>query len=70
VAFRTRENFYTECMKFEVTNFKTAYNAFFRRPTLTKFMAVLHYAYLVLKMSSPNRVISIKGDVKCAYHCD
>jgi hypothetical protein len=33
-------------------------------------MAVPYYAYLVLKMPGPNRVISIKGDVKCAYNCD
>jgi hypothetical protein len=41
-----------------------AYNAFLRRPSLTKFMAIPHYTYLVLKMPDPNRVISIKGDVK------
>jgi hypothetical protein len=47
-----------------------AYNAFLRRPDLTKFMIVRHYAYLVLKMSGPNGVIAIKGDVKQAYGCD
>jgi hypothetical protein len=47
-----------------------AYNAFLERSTLTKFMLIPHYAYLVLKMSGPNRVISIKGDIKRAYDCD
>jgi hypothetical protein len=28
------------------------------------------YAYLVLKVSDPNGVISIKGDIKQAYDCD
>jgi hypothetical protein len=35
---------------------------------LTKLMSIPHYAYLILKMSDPNRVISIKGDVKQAYN--
>jgi hypothetical protein len=57
-------------MQFEVANFETTYNVFLGRPTLTKFMAIPHYAYLVLKMSGSNGVISIKGDVKQAYDCD
>jgi hypothetical protein len=47
-----------------------AYNAFIGRPALAKFMAIPHYAYLVLKMSGPNGVVSIKGDVKWAYDYD
>jgi hypothetical protein len=47
-----------------------AYNAFLERPALTKFLVIPHYAYLVLKMSGPNRVISIKGDIKRGYDCD
>jgi hypothetical protein len=47
-----------------------AYNAFLERLALIKFMVIPHYAYLVLKMSRPNGVISIKGDVKRAYDCD
>jgi hypothetical protein len=70
VTFRTRENLCTEYMQFEVADFKISYNAFLGRSALTKFMAIPHYAYLVLKMSGPNRVISIKGDVKRAYDCD
>jgi hypothetical protein len=57
-------------MQFEVADFKISYNAFLGRPALTKFMTIPHYAYLVLKMSGPNGVISIKGDVKHAYDCD
>jgi hypothetical protein len=57
-------------MQFEVAKFKMAYNAFLGRLIFTKFMAIPHYAYLVLKMPGPNNVISIKGDVKHAYDCD
>jgi hypothetical protein len=37
---------------------------------LSKFMAIPHYAYLVLKMLGPHGVISIRGDVKWAFDCD
>jgi hypothetical protein len=70
VTFGTREIFCKENIQFEVTNFETAYNAFMGRPTLSKFMAIPHYAYLVLKMPRPRGVISIKGDVKRAFNCD
>jgi hypothetical protein len=70
MTFRTRENFYTEYKQFEVADFEMAYNAFPGRPALTKFMAIPHDAYLVVKLSSPNDVISIKGDVKHAYDCN
>jgi hypothetical protein len=51
-------------MQFEVANLEMTYNAFLGRPALTKFMAIPHYTYLVLKMPGPNGVISVKGDVK------
>jgi hypothetical protein len=70
VTFGTQENFHAECMQLEVANFETAYNAFLGRPALTKFMAIPHYAYLVLKVLGLNGVISIKGDVKCDYDCN
>jgi hypothetical protein len=52
-----------------VADFETTYNAFLGRPALTKFMAIPHYAYLVLKMPRPRGVISIIGDAKQAYEC-
>jgi hypothetical protein len=50
VTFGTRENFCTETIQFEVTDFETAYNAFLGWPALSRFMAIPHYACLVLKM--------------------
>jgi hypothetical protein len=70
VAFRTWENFCTETIQFEVTDFETAYIAFFGRLALSKFMAIPHYTYLVLKMPGPRGIISIRGDVKRAFDCD
>jgi hypothetical protein len=57
-------------MQFEVADFKNTYNAFLGRPALTKFVAILHYAYLVLKMAGPCGVISVRGDVKRTYDYD
>jgi hypothetical protein len=70
VTFGTRENFCTETIQFEVTNFETAYNAFLGWPALSKFMVIPHYAYLVLKMPRPRGVISITGVIKQAFDCD
>jgi hypothetical protein len=67
---RDSENFRTETIQFEVTDFKIVYNTFLGRLTLSKFMTILHYAYLVLKMSGSCGVISIRGDVKRAFDCD
>jgi hypothetical protein len=33
-------------------------------------MAVPHYTYLVLKMPSPARVLSLQGDLKISFDCD
>jgi uncharacterized protein with GYD domain len=46
------------------------YNAFLGQPTLTKFMAIPHYAYFVLKTLGPQGVISIREDVKRAHDCN
>jgi hypothetical protein len=50
VSFGTRENYRTEFIKFEVTNFESSYHAILGGPALAKFMAVPHYVYLLLKM--------------------
>jgi hypothetical protein len=34
------------------------------------FMAIPHYAFLVLKMPGLRGVISIRGDIKRAFDCD
>jgi hypothetical protein len=47
-----------------------AYNTFLGQPTLSKFMAVPHYTYLVLKIPGLHGVNSIRGDVKRSFDCD
>jgi hypothetical protein len=70
VTFRTRENFCTETIQFEVADFEIAYNAFLGWPAHSKFMVIPHYAYLVLKMLGPRGIIAIREDVKRAFDCD
>jgi hypothetical protein len=40
------------------------------RPTLSKFMTIPPYVYLVLKMPGSCGVISIRGDIKRAFDYD
>ncbi|CAO2193250.1 unnamed protein product [Urochloa humidicola] len=40
VTFRTRENYRTEFIKFEVADFSSSYNAILGRSTMAKFMAI------------------------------
>jgi hypothetical protein len=70
ITFETQDNFRMETTQFEVTDFEMTYNAFLGRPTLSKFMGIPHYIYLVLKMLGPRGIISIRGDVKRAFDCD
>jgi hypothetical protein len=70
VTFGAQENFRTENLQFDISSFEMAYNAFLGRSTLSMFMVIPHYSYLVLKMSGPHGVISIRGDIKHAYDYD
>jgi hypothetical protein len=71
VAFgETREKTRTEYIKFEVADFVTSYHAILGRPAIAKFMAVPHYTYLVLKMPSPARVLSLQRDLKISFDRD
>jgi hypothetical protein len=66
----SRDNYRTEYIKFDVTDFETSYHAILGRPAIAKFMAVPHYTYLVLKMPSPAGVVSLQGDLKISHDCD
>jgi hypothetical protein len=66
----SRDNYRTEYINFEVADFETSYHAILGRPAITKFMAVPHYTYLVLKMPCPAGVLSLQGDLKISHDCD
>jgi hypothetical protein len=70
VTFGTREDYRTEFIKFEVANFESSYQAIFGRPALTKFMAVPHYVYPLLKMPGLSGIFTLRGDLKKSYDCN
>jgi hypothetical protein len=70
VMFGTEENFRTEYLSFEVADFKLSYHAILGRPMLARFMAVLHYTYLVLKMPAPKGVLTVYDDLLISFKCD
>jgi len=68
--FGTASNYRVEHVNFYVADFDTAYHAILGQPTLAKFMAVPHYAYLVMKMPSPAGVLSLRANLSVAYACE
>jgi hypothetical protein len=62
VTFGTEENFCTENVQFDIVEVNLPFNAIIGRPALYRFMAIAHYGYLVLKMSSPAGVLTVRGD--------
>ena len=56
-----------EIIAFEITNLLGAYHAILGRPCYTKFMAVLNYTYLKLKILGPYGIITMNGDLHQAY---
>ena len=70
VQFGTATNYRVEHINFYVADFDTAYHAILGCLALAKFMAVLHYVYLVLKMPSPTRVLSLQANLSVAYACE
>jgi hypothetical protein len=70
VTFGTKENFRTKYLMFEVTDFRSSYHAIFGRPMLTKFMAIPHHNYLIMKMPAPDEILSVLGDIMVSYNCE
>jgi hypothetical protein len=62
VTFGTEENFRTENVQFDVAEVNLPFNVIIGMPALNRFMAIAHYGYLVLKMSSPAGVLTILGN--------
>ena len=70
VQFGTSEHHRIEHITFIVANFEASYHAILGRPALTKFMAIPHYTYLVLKMPTAKGVLSLRANVHVAYLCE
>jgi hypothetical protein len=70
VTFGTEENLSTEYLTFEVADFRSSCHAIFGRPMLTKFMAIPHHTYLIMKMPASNGILSVLGDIMISYNCE
>jgi hypothetical protein len=66
VQFGNPNHFHTDYINFVVADFKGTYHAILGRPALTKFMAVPHYSYLVLKMPTKQGVLTLRRNVYIA----
>lgn len=69
VLFGDKDHFRRESIWFEVVDLESPYHALLGRPTLAKFMAVPHYAYLKRKMPSSKGILTITGDYKKSSAC-
>jgi hypothetical protein len=70
VWFSTPDNFRKETLTFEVVGFRGAYHAILGRLCYAKFMAVLNYTYLNMKMSRPKGVITVGSSIEHTFDCD
>jgi hypothetical protein len=67
VCFWNRQNYRREKLDFKVMDWPSQYHAILGR---SRFMAVPHYTYLVLKMPGPNGIITVKGSFELSDLCD
>lgn len=70
VPFSRRDNFHTEVLTFEIVDFLGAYLVILGRSCYAKFMAVLNYTYLKLKILGPQGIIIVGGDVHQTHLCE
>jgi hypothetical protein len=70
VCFGNLQNYRREKLDFKVMDWPSRYHAILGRPTFSRFMAVPHYTYLVLKMLGPRGIITVKGSFELLDLCD
>jgi hypothetical protein len=70
VCFGNCQNYRRKKLDFKVMDWPSQYHAILRRPAFSRFMALLHYTYLVLKMLGPNGIITVKGSFELSDLCD
>jgi hypothetical protein len=70
VSCGSEENKRREMLTFEVASFDIGYNCILRQPFLLKFMAVIHTAYAIIKMSGPRGIIALALDHRDGVACE
>jgi hypothetical protein len=69
VLFGKKGNSRREPIWFEVVDISSPYHELLGRPALAKFMVVLHYAYLKMKLPGPRGVITVSGCFNKSLAC-
>jgi hypothetical protein len=69
VLFGEKDNYRCEPIWFEVVDLNSPYHVLLGHPTLAKFIAVSHYAYLKMKLPGPRGVITVTGCYKKSIEC-
>jgi hypothetical protein len=69
VTFGTPKNYKIEFLRFKVARFDCRYNTIIGRLGLAKFMAILHYSYMILQMLGPQGIIIVRADFQGAAEC-
>jgi hypothetical protein len=69
VLFEEKDNHRREPIWFEIVDLDSPYHTLLGRPALGKFMAVLHYAYLKMKLPGPCGVITVIGCYNKLIEC-
>ncbi|KAI4972841.1 hypothetical protein ZWY2020_003766 [Hordeum vulgare] len=69
VLFGDKAHFRRESILFEVVDLRSPYHVLLGRPAPAKFMDILHYAFLKIKMPGPKGFITIAGDYKKSLEC-
>ena len=64
VVFGSPDNFQSKELIFDIATFRGGYHALLERTALARFNAVLHYAYLKIKMPGPRGVITVNGNME------
>jgi hypothetical protein len=70
VCFGNCQNYRKEKLDFRVMDWPSQYHAILGRPVFSRFMAVPHYSYLVLKMPGPREIITVKLRFELSDICD
>jgi hypothetical protein len=70
VSYGIGENKRRDILTFVVASFNIGYKYILGRLFLLKFMAVIHIAYAMIKMSGPKGVITLKSDQRDALPCE
>jgi hypothetical protein len=70
ICFGNSNNYRREKLEFEVMDWPSQYHAILGCSAFAKFMAVPHYAYLMLKIPGSKGTIMVQGSFEVSNTCD